>query len=265
MNNEEICSNEEIYCLWAPEKSLWSTWAKPVLFAHLGEAFVMPLTNEIPTEVSWVPSCEDKTAIVLDLPSDEGIWVALALARIGYRPVPLYNALPLPFGAPMTDHLGRQVAAVNVLLIISALRRGALSLRELQIADDAPPVFMLDANRQGDGLRMNQGQFDNRSVCFTTDFPSANFLRAHGISKALLVERRAVQPDDLSHVLRRWQEGGIALERLRIDLSNEPEPFEVRKPQWFGAMFQRALIALGLKRVSGGGFGKWMPVSSAGG
>src|SRR6516162_4460105 len=117
-------NNLEIYSVWTPEKSLWSTWAKPVLFAHMNESFVMPLTNEIPTETKWAPNCDLKTAIVLDLPSDEGVWVALALARVGYRPVPLYNALPLPFGAALASGDGQTHAAVNVTPIISALQRG---------------------------------------------------------------------------------------------------------------------------------------------
>jgi hypothetical protein len=157
------------------------------------------------------------------------------------------------------------IAAVNVFPIVDALRKGADRLTNLQISTDAPPAFLLDANRRGDGRTMAPDEFDNRSVCFTTDFPSANFLLAHGFRRALLVQRTGAVALDLSYVLRRWQEGGIRLEVIRVDIAAEPECLEIARPSWFGAMFQRVLLALGLRRASGGGFGGWIPEAGGGG
>jgi len=198
-------TNEEIFAVWSPENSLWSTWAKPVLFAHLGTSFALPASAEAACDAAWSPAPDEKVALVLDLPGDEGVWVGVALAARGYHPVPLYNAVPLPFGAPILDPLSRRsVAAVNVLPIISALRRGADQLAGMKIPPHAPPAFLLDANRHGDGLKMQPDEFDNRSVCFTTDFPSANFLRTHGIQRVLLIQHDRIEPQsDLAHVLRR--------------------------------------------------------------
>lgn len=205
--------------------------------------------------------------MVVDLPGADGVWLGVALAERGYRPVPLYNALPLPSGEPILDPIsGRRVAAVDVRPIISALRHGAQRLIQFQISPDAPPAFLLDANRQGNGRTMMPEEFDNRSVCFTTDFPSANFLQANGIQRALVVQNLTTVPQaDLAYILRRWQEGGIILEKVRVDLPSAPERFVIPRPFWFGAMFQRALLAFGLRRASGGGFGAWVPESSAGG
>ena len=109
-------------------------------------------------------------------------------------------------------------------------------------------------------------EFDNRSVCFTTDFPSANYLSTHGIRGVLLVQREQVEPQtDLAHVLCRWQDAGLPLQRMRIEQPAEREQFEVNRPSWYGAMFQRVLAAFGLRRAPGGGFGAWIPESSAGG
>jgi hypothetical protein len=109
-------------------------------------------------------------------------------------------------------------------------------------------------------------EFDNRSICFTTDFPSANFLVAHGIARALLIQRHRSEPQtDLAQVLRRWQDGGLSLERMGLDRPMERESFEVVRPKWYGAMFQRALAASGLHRACGGGFGAWMPEWPSGG
>src|SRR5580765_130756 len=88
----------EVFSTWAPENSIWSPWAKPVLFAHLDSALSYIPVAGAPGDVSWSPPPDERVAIVLDLPGAEGVIIGLALAVRGYRPVPLYNALPLPFG-----------------------------------------------------------------------------------------------------------------------------------------------------------------------
>jgi hypothetical protein len=260
-------NKEQIFAAWSPNTSLWSVWVKPVLFAHLDIIAAAPELPGPSQNINWCPPKENKVVVVADLPGAEGVFLGVSLAERGYCPVPLYNAIPLPGGGFVLDPFtSRSVAAVNILPVISALRQGAEQLVNLKIASDASPVFLLDANRHGDGRVMLPDEFDNRSVCFTTDFPSANFLVAHGFQRALLVQNHRQEPQpDLAHVLRRWQEGGIILERVRTDLPAVPERFEVARPSRFGAMWQRALMALGLRRASGGGFGAWIPDSSAGG
>ena len=259
-------NKEQIFAAWAPDDSLWSTWAKPVLFAHLDavrpafNSFAeppMPVAPPLPVDLDWCPPAADKVALIVDLPGPEGVVLGVLLAERGYRPVPLYNALPLPNSLPP----GRHEAVVNVLPILDALRGQAERLAGLKLPANAPPAFLLDARRQGDVVP-DPERFDNRSVCFTTDFPSANFLHAHGLERALLVQSAGPQAaPDLSHVLRRWQDGGIALQILRPD-DAQPERLVVPKPAWYGAMFQRALAAFGLHRSSSGGFGAWMTSAS---
>src|ERR1043166_8208987 len=111
----------------------------------------------------------EKVALVLDLPGDEGVWVGLALATRGYRAVPLYNALPLPLVLRTLDPPSQHpLAAVDVLPIITVLRQSAQELARISMPPDAPPAFLLDANRHGGGSPILPDQFDNRSVCFTT-------------------------------------------------------------------------------------------------
>jgi hypothetical protein len=259
-------NKEEIFSIWAPENSIWSRWAKPVLFAHLDSALSHIQVTSAPGDVSWSPPPDERAAIVLDLPAADGVLTGLALAGRGYRPVPLYNALPLPFGESLLSPATcSRVAAVDVLPIISTLRTGAKLLAQSTLPFDAPPAFLLDANRRGT-RKMIPDEFDNRSISFTTDFPSANFLASQSIERVLLVQKQVLEPQpDLAHTLRRWRDGGFTLERLRLDPLSPREPFEVPRPAWYGAMFQRALSAMGLRRSSSGGFGAWVPDSSAGG
>jgi hypothetical protein len=253
-------TKEEIFSLWAPDESPWSRWAKPVLFAYLDTAWNVPAPDTV-GDVSWTPGPNKKVALVLDLPGAEGVQYGLALAARAYRPVPLYNAIPLPFGEPLIDPVtGREVAAVNVLPIITALRQGADRLIGLNLPFDAPPAFLLDANRSGGGRKMEPDEFDNRSVSFTTDFPSAQFLVSQRIERVMLVQSNTVEPQpDLANSLRRWQDGGLKLERLRLSPPSQPEPFEVARPSWYRAMFQWVFSRIGYQRSSTGGFGGWVP------
>lgn len=262
-------NKDEIFLIWAPAESPWSCWAKPVLFAHLDLKWTGELSaaTEVMTDVSWAPPVQEKVALVLDLPGAEGIFTGLALAERGYRPVPLYNALPLPPDQPVVDPVtGKETAAVDVVSVVHALKQTAGKLSELSLSSSAPPAFLLDANRGGRGRIVFEGEFDNRSICFTTDFPSANFLSAHGIRRVLMVRRTRTLPQwDLAHCLCRWQDGGLVLEQLLLGGPGQPEPLTLVRPGWYGAMFQRALAALGFRRAPGGGFGAWMPESYAGG
>src|SRR5262249_45230961 len=184
-------NKEETFAIWSPDDSPWSRWAKPVLFAFLDLPLSGPPITEDVSDVTWAPAPQGKVALVLDLPGADGVILGLALARHGYRPVPLYNTVPLPFHEPPVDPLtGRTVAAVDVLPILNALRKSAERLAELRIPRDAPPVFLLDADRRGGGRIMQAKEFDNRSICFTTDFPSANFLATHGIQRVLLIQKQ---------------------------------------------------------------------------
>ncbi len=101
---------------------------------------------------------------------------------------------------------------------------------------------------------------DNRSVSFTTDFPSARTLLASGIRRGLLVQLAADQPQpDLAHTLRAWQEAGIALALCRLDASGEPVPLTVDKPRRFGALCYRASLLFRMRRYPLGGFGGVVP------
>lgn len=259
-------TDDQIFIAWAPTESIWSNWAKPVLFAHL-HSILAGDTVMGEADVAWAPPLADRVAMILDLPGDAGVQVGLALARRGYRPVPLYNAVPLPASvSPIDPGSGRSVAAVDVVPIIGALRSAAPLLASLPVAPDASPTFILDANRAGGGRIMEPEEFDNRSISFATDFPSANFLLAHHIRRALLVQHSVLRPQqDLAHTLRRWQDSGIAISRLRLDPLSSPEEFEVPTPPWFSVMFQRAIAAMGFRRARSGGFGNWVPDTPAGG
>ena len=255
---------EEAYQVWAPEQGPWSPWVKPILFSV--ERVWDDAGDREPDGVQeppWVSAFDAATALVVDLPGALGVQLGLALGRRGWRPVPLYNALPggTPAGPPTSA-----TALVDVASILSALRSATAPLERLALAADRPPAFLLDAQRRlGTGTAPQPGKYDNRSISLPTDFPSGLFLRSHGIRQVLLVQQSTTVPQvDLAHTLLAWQEAGLSILAKRLDTDDPAEPIRVARPSHFRVMWYRLLATLGLRRNPLGGFGGRIPVPSAG-
>jgi hypothetical protein len=201
-------TTDEVFEAWAPDGSPWRPWVKPVLFAYAAQVVeVRALEPEPAWPRAWIaadtgPLYRDSpaldTAVVVDLPGSEGVRIGLALAAVGFRPVPLYNAIPA------------HDALVPAWEIVHALVAGASRLGDLPAL--APPAFLLDAGRGGPAHRpRGRAYFDNRSICRDTDFPSAALLASNGIRRVVLVQRGRVPAPDLEPVLYAWQRAGLSL------------------------------------------------------
>ena len=188
-------NSSELFELWVPPASVWSPWAKPVLFAEVRPDLIQPSLDQTLPRIDV--RRDENTAIVVDLPAADSVKTGLALAHDGYRPVPLYN------GSPGPSFVLASSALINVESIVQWLVQGAEHLAGLSISSQARPAFLLDANRKWGGALPAPGRFDNRWVVFPQDFPSANFLLARGIRRVLLFQDggRAQPQSDLAHVL----------------------------------------------------------------
>jgi hypothetical protein len=259
---------QQLFEIWAPPDAVWSRWAKPVLFAESPAVAAVhgaipsphpaspepPPPPDEPRDETRAKFQEDSvTAFIVDLPGAKSVELGLALARAGYRPVPLYNTAYHP------------AALVAVGPILDRLEAGREEVEGIR--PGAPPAFLLDAQRGTAASRM-PGRFDNRWIVFPQDFPSATFLLSQGIRRAVLLQQasRSGQPQpDLAHVLRRWQEAGLEI-CLQVPSSEEPpRPLTVQRPSAFRKLAYRALALLGLQRNSAGGFGSIIPEEIAGG
>jgi hypothetical protein len=254
-----MLNGSDLFDIWAPPDAVWSRWAKPVLFA--GSMLSSPAApagppataEETDFSVSRFPA-SGSMAVVVDLPGARSVSAGVALARDGYRPVPLYNG---------AAHAG---ALVNVGPVLQALHDGAGTLLDLRLAPEAPPAFLLDSARQKPKGHAAPGSYDNRWLTFPQDFPSATFLRSRQITRVLLLQEAGnAQPaEDLAHVLLRWQEAGIEMLLAHPGEGTSPAPLQVAKPSRFRALSYRALALVGLRRNSAGGFGSVIPLASAG-
>jgi hypothetical protein len=261
-----INTAEDIFAVWAPAASPWSLWAKPVLFAQMSPVTIAqqtatPLLAAVKPAPPWLPKAMEKVALVIDTPAAQSVWLGLDVAAAGYRPVPLFNALP---GPPTPPNATIPVALVNVWSILTALIAATPELAKINIPADVPPAFLLDSNRRSGVGPLVPNRFDNRSVSFPTDFPSAIFLLSRGIRRVLLIQQKEVAPDsDLAHTLLRWQQGGIRIDTVALE-GGEPMERRIEKPSWFGYLWYRLQLMAGLRPVLGG-FGGMIPEPSSGG
>jgi hypothetical protein len=262
---------ESIFQQWAPAGALWSNWVKPVVFASMDEPPLLELPLEVEGSREWIPRPAEHAALVFDLPGAEGVKWGLVAAQLGYRPVPLYNALPLPIVSPEErkkyyDGQLPNVVVVDMRPILAGLWQAAAEIEKLSLASDAPPAFLLDANRRTAGIAITPGTFDNRSISFTTDFPSADFLRTHQIRKAIFVQATGSRPQsDLNQTLFDWQKNGLPIERKSLDETGAPISCRIKPSSRFGALWLQLLARFSLRRNSFGGFGDMVPESGSGG
>lgn len=242
-------TGEDLFALWAPAESPWSVWAKPVIFAdmeyvqELDEQLTLPKVQNFP-----LPS---NTAAVIDVDGSDSVLFGLALAQIGYRPVPLYNS-------GMASSM-----LVDMRAISNYLALGAAVLKRSTLSEEAPPAFMLNADRLDNeqGAKI-PGRYDNRWCIVPQDMPSADFLKDAGITQIALVSK-AVE-DDLSHVLYGYQEAGIPVMRT-VDFGIAPTPETIGKPKFYKSALYRLEVYAGLRRNSAGGFGGVVPDPNSGG
>jgi len=247
----------EIYKTWAPDGALWTQWAKPVLFHGMNYSPYYGTYAE--PDVGWLGETRNDTAIILDLPGAQGIEQAAALAKKGYRPVPLYNGTRGPSAT---------AEIVDVASLSDALAQHSYRIEQASLSPGAPPVFMLDSRRLPFGVGKMPSMYDNRWCVFPQDMPSAAYLLKHGIRYVIVRSGEGLQVD-LMRILRRWQEQGV-----KIYLSapaqgtqevSTADPSRLKNSSRLKIFSYRFRTMLKLTRNAAGGFGGKVPEMSGGG
>jgi len=250
---------QEIFEIWAPPSAIWSPWAKPVLFSQMNRLDHLtprvPLPADTTIDVTWAIGNKISSAVVINQPGAVGVVMGLALAAVGYRPVPLYNACPeQPGDTPLVD----------VRPILHALADNTDAIAAHNLPDDAPPVFLLDAARNAPAVSPAPGLFDNRSISLPTDFPSANLLLSRRITRIVLIHSLGDQPQaDLSHTLVRWQEAGLPILAKAAAEPGPPQPIIVHRPNRFRVLWYNLMARAGLILNPLGGYGGKLPMGSS--
>jgi len=255
-------TGKEVYEVWAPAFDEWSPWVKPVLFAEIDALAMETAPASLPESgLRCRVGARRDTALVVDLPGPQSLLAGFDLAREGYRPVPLYNT---------TSGRRQKVPSANCVLpdistLVQMLCTPLPDSVRNTIVGDNPPAFLLDSRRLRGGKKPGPGVYDNRWMVFPQDFPSARFLRSRGITQAVLIQETILPAEDLTHVLLRWQEGGLTIYLQQAEEELSLRPAELRRPSRFRWALYRALALMGLRKNSAGGFGAIVPIPGAGG
>ena len=209
-------TNKEIYKIWAPDKKRWVDWVRPVPFINIDDSSSRKefIDYRIPS-INYLKEVLNDTALIIDIPGIASIKEGIALAKLGYRPIPIFNGTDPPIGT---------ISTTNNQIIKPLLIWGAFELKNIKLKNDAPPVFLLDQNRLN-RYKINNGIFDNSWDIYDGDLPSPKYLFENGINK--IIVRSNFQAKDLRKILYKWQKNNI-----KIFFTNgyeEPKELKLKK------------------------------------
>lgn len=206
-------TGRDIFKIWAPVGAKWVEWIRPVAFIAINnDNKVYEVSNFTIPNINYIKGLETNTAIIVDLPENDSIKEGIALAKIGFRPIPIYNGTNEQKGA---------MATVNNHIVELGLIKGALELEKIEIGNDAPPVFLVDSNRMN-RFKMNVSIFDNSWDIYDQDIPSAEYFLKNGINK--IVVRGELVQKDLTKILYKFQNKGIKI----LFTNGYKEPCEIK-------------------------------------
>lgn len=194
-------TGKEVYKIWAPAGSKWIDWVRPVPFVQIDdEDFkVYKSRNFSIPKINYINELQKDTAIIVDLPEYYSINEGIALSKIGYRPIPVYNGTAETKGARAT---------VDNHAVEAGLIWGAMELEKTELENDVPPVFLVDSNRLN-RYKLDISIFDNSWDLYPQDIPSAEYFLKNGIDKFII--RGNLFNIDLKKILYKHQEKGMKI------------------------------------------------------
>jgi len=223
-------TNREAFEIWTSGESKWVSWVRPVPFVMSDndkmnnndldqECEKCFASYDIP-EVFYIEEQKKDIAIFVDRCGYCGVNEGLSLAKLGWRPIPLYNGTnEQPLAMALVDNHG----------IRSTLLWGAEVLKTISLKDDDPPAFLLDSNRMH-RYKMKVSVFDNSWDLYAQDIPSPEYFISSGIDKIIIVGEKIHK--DLRTIFYGFQKKGIRF--FFTDGFKKPETVRIRRPfRWF--------------------------------
>lgn len=190
-------SGKDIFKIYAPNGVKWSDWVRPVPFVAIDTYNRKPISDWYDRKVIFIKEYSQNSAIFVDLPGKESIEFGIALAYLGYRPIPIFNG---------TDEQQGSVATNDNYLVESCLINGSEILKNIKLRKDANPAFLLDSYRIN-RYRARESIFDNSWDIYKQDVPSANYFKQNGINKIIVVSDNIKR--DLKKILLTFQNNGM--------------------------------------------------------
>lgn len=188
---------KEIFKIYAPFDSKWTQWVRPVPFIAMDTYNRKAIYSWIDRKIFFLDKYEEDTAIFIDLSARESIELGIALSRIGYRPIPLFNG---------TDEQENSYATTDTYLVESTLITASSILKNIHLKNDANPVFLLD-NTRTNRYRAKESIFDNSWDLYKQDIPTAEYFKQNNISKIIIVADTIQK--DLKKIFLEFQKNGL--------------------------------------------------------
>lgn len=210
-------TGKEVYKIWAPFDAKWTDWVRPVPFVQIDDEDFKIYKNtnfDIP-KINYINELKENIAIIVDLPEHYSINEGIALVKLGYRPIPIFNGTAETKGAKAT---------VDNHAVEAGLIWGGIELQKIELDKNAPPVFLTDSNRLN-RYKMNISIFDNSWDLYHQDLPSAEYFLKNGINKIIVRGNRFNK--DLNKILYRHQEKGMKI--YFTDGYEMPEEIKLKK------------------------------------
>jgi hypothetical protein len=245
-------NRDDIFEKWQGSAHPWVAWVKPSLFDRIADsretangddAWSTEAPPWLGIDTSWLPK---HAAVIIDLPAEEGLILALALAQRDVRPVLAINACSA--SGEVID-----MRAAQKLLDFAARHAPAFPAG-MQVR----PAFILDARRDGSNLTKTAGMFDNRWELFASDLPSVEELRTAGITQVVVAQNDQRVRGDLEAILCAYQAGGLQLQ-LRDARQNHFTSLNLSKRNWLSRLFGTIHRRLSYRRRWDGSFGRTIP------
>lgn len=209
---------KEIYKIWAPAGAKWVDWVRPVPFVAMNQCTkVYGFSDFTIPDITYIDEAYAGAALIVDLPGAESVREGIGLAKVGYRPIPIYNG---------TIEQPESRATVDNQSVAVGLAMGAPELAQIEIKEDALPAFLTDSNRMN-RYKMDISLFDNSWDVYHQDLPSAEYFLENGIHKMIIIGN--IFSKDLQKILYEFQQKKIEI--LWTDRYKAPAKVTIRKPR----------------------------------
>ena len=207
---------KEVYKTWYEKGGIWKGWIRPVPFIGIDtpKENLEIIDYHIP-KIKYINKMFHNTAIIIDESGVDSIEEGIALAHLGYIPIPIFNG---------TNPSIHSKTTTNNSIIEPLLIWGALKLKEMKLSKDNPPVFLLDSNRLH-RYKITNSIFDNSWDVYPQDLPTHHYFKKNNITK--IIVRSNQLNKDLKKILYQYQKNKIDI--LFTNGYEEPKKVKIKK------------------------------------
>ena len=207
---------KEVYKIWYEKGGIWKGWIRPVPFIGIDtpKENLEIIDYNIP-KIKYINKMFRDTAIIIDESGVDSIEEGIALAHLGFIPIPIFNGTNPNLNSKFTT---------NNSIIEPLLVWGALQLKNIKLEKGNPPVFLLDSNRLH-RYKITRSIFDNSWDVYPQDLPTHHYFKKNNITKIIVRSNKLNK--DLKKILYQYQKNKIDI--LFTNGYEEPKKVKIKK------------------------------------